>query len=73
MTREQIDELKANLRPINYEVAKAKERELRHDVMSHVHAYGIQCPKAMPIIVSSRTPLLLPLLVLGPCCLLLTQ
>ena len=50
ITQEQIDELKSFADDINYEVAEAKEKEVRHDVMSHVHAYGQQCPKAMPII-----------------------
>ncbi len=50
VTQEQIDELKKYADDINYEVAEAKEKEVRHDVMSHVHAYGTQCPKAMPII-----------------------
>ncbi|NBG88736.1 adenylosuccinate lyase [Isachenkonia alkalipeptolytica] len=47
---EQINELKAHQKDINYEVAKKREQETRHDVMSHVYAYGIQCPKAKPII-----------------------
>jgi adenylosuccinate lyase len=42
--------MKTNLTPINYDVAEKKEREVRHDVMAHIHAYGAQCPKAMPII-----------------------
>lgn len=50
ITDEQIEELKANKDSINYDVAKAKEKEVRHDVMSHVHAYGVQCPKAKGII-----------------------
>ena len=50
ITEEQIDELKAYQEDINYEVAKAREKETRHDVMSHVYAYGVQCPKAKPII-----------------------
>ena len=50
ITREQIDELKAHADDINYEVAKAREKEVRHDVMSHVYAYGQQCPKAAGII-----------------------
>ncbi|MBQ2642573.1 MAG: adenylosuccinate lyase [Eubacterium sp.] len=50
VTQEQIDELKANAEDINYDVAKAKEKEVRHDVMAHVHAYGQQCPKAKGII-----------------------
>lgn len=47
---EQIAELKAHADDINYEVAEAREREVRHDVMSHVYAYGVQCPKAKGII-----------------------
>ena len=50
ITQEQIDELKAHADDINYDVAKAREKEVRHDVMSHVYAYGQQCPKAAGII-----------------------
>ncbi len=50
ITDEQIAELKAHAEDINYEVAKAREKEVRHDVMSHVYAYGQQCPKAAGII-----------------------
>lgn len=50
ITQEQIDELKSHVDDINYEVAKAREKEVRHDVMSHVYAYGVQCPKAKGII-----------------------
>ena len=50
ITQEQIDELKAHAEDINYDVAKAREKEVRHDVMSHVYAYGVQCPKAKGII-----------------------
>ena len=50
ITKEQIDELKAHADDINYDVAKAREKEVRHDVMSHVYAYGRQCPKAAGII-----------------------
>ena len=50
ITQEQIDEMKAHADDINYDVAKAREKEVRHDVMSHVYAYGIQCPKAKGII-----------------------
>ena len=50
ITQEQIDELKANADNINYEVAKEREKKVRHDVMSHVYAYGVQCPKAKGII-----------------------
>ena len=50
ITQEQIDELKAHADDINYDVAKEREKEVRHDVMSHVYAYGVQCPKAKGII-----------------------
>ena len=50
ITQEQIDELKAHAEDINYDVARAREREVRHDVMSHVYAYGVQCPGAKGII-----------------------
>jgi adenylosuccinate lyase len=50
ISEEQIEELKAHKDEINYEVAKAREKEVRHDVMSHVYAYGVQCPKAKGII-----------------------
>lgn len=50
ITDEQIAELKAHADDINYDVAEAREREVRHDVMSHVYAYGVQCPKAKGII-----------------------
>ncbi len=50
VTREQIEELKAHQDDINYEVARQREKEVRHDVMSHVYAYGVQCPKAKGII-----------------------
>lgn len=50
ITDEQIAELKAHQDDINYEVAKQREKEVRHDVMSHVYAYGVQCPKAKGII-----------------------
>ena len=50
ITQEQIDELKAHAEDINYDVAKAREKEVRHDVKSHVYAYGVQCPKAKGII-----------------------
>ena len=50
ITQEQIDELKAHADDINYDVAKERERQVRHDVMSHVYAYGVQCPKAKGII-----------------------
>ena len=50
ITDEQIAELKAHAEDINYADAKAREKEVRHDVMSHVYAYGLQCPKARGII-----------------------
>jgi adenylosuccinate lyase len=50
ITQEQIDEMKEHIYDINYDVAKAREKEVRHDVMSHVYAYGVQCPKAKGII-----------------------
>lgn len=50
ITQEQIDELKAHADDINYDVARERERVVRHDVMSHVYAYGVQCPKAKGII-----------------------
>lgn len=50
ITQEQIDELIANQDNINYEVAMQREKEVRHDVMSHVYAYGCQCPNAKGII-----------------------
>ncbi len=50
IAQEQIDEMKAHADDINYDVAKAREKEVRHDVMSHVYAYGQQCPKAAGII-----------------------
>ena len=50
ITDEQIEELKAHQDDINYDVAVAREKEVRHDVMSHVYAYGVQCPKAKGII-----------------------
>ncbi len=50
ITDEQIAELKAHKDDINFEVAKEREKLVRHDVMSHVYAYGMQCPKAKGII-----------------------
>ena len=50
ITQEMIDELEAHAEDINYEDAQRREREVRHDVMSHVYAYGLQCPKAAGII-----------------------
>ncbi len=50
VTSEQVAELKEHMDDINYEVAEEREKEVRHDVMSHVYAYGVQCPKAKGII-----------------------
>lgn len=50
ITERMIDELKAHQDDINFDVAQAKEKEIRHDVMAHVYAYGQQCPTAEPII-----------------------
>lgn len=50
ITDEQIAEMKANIYNIDYELAAKKESEFRHDVMAHVHTFGTQAPKAMPII-----------------------
>ncbi len=50
ISEEQIEELKSHQNDINYEVAREREKQVRHDVMSHVYAYGVQCPKAAGII-----------------------
>lgn len=50
VTREQIDEMESHKDEIDYEYAAEMEKKLRHDVMAHVHTFGKQCPKAMPII-----------------------
>ena len=50
ISQEQIDEMKRHAEDINYDVADAQEKKVRHDVMAHVHAFGEQCPKARPII-----------------------
>ncbi|MBQ1311612.1 MAG: adenylosuccinate lyase [Blautia sp.] len=50
ITEEQIEELKSHAEDINYDVAQAREKVVRHDVMSHVYAYGVQCPRAKGII-----------------------
>ena len=50
ITEEQLEELRANINNINYDEAIKKEKEVRHDVMSHVYAYGLQCPSAKGII-----------------------
>lgn len=50
ISNEQLDEMRAHLEDIDYELAERKEAEVRHDVMAHVHVFGAVCPKAMPII-----------------------
>ena len=50
ITPQQIEELKQHIYDINYDEAEKREKETRHDVMAHVHAYGLQCPNAKPII-----------------------
>jgi adenylosuccinate lyase len=50
VSQEMVDELKAHVDNIDFEVAAAREKEIRHDVMAHVYAYGLQCPKAEAII-----------------------
>ena len=50
ITQDMIDEMKAHIEDINYDVAKEREKKVRHDVMSHVYAFGQQCPKAAGII-----------------------
>ncbi|WP_427338720.1 adenylosuccinate lyase [Caloranaerobacter sp. DY30410] len=50
ISEEQLDEMKRNKEKIDFELAREKEKEFRHDVMAHVHTYGAQCPKAKPII-----------------------
>ena len=50
VTDEQVEELRRHRDHINYDVARKREREVRHDVMAHVYAYGEQCPTARPII-----------------------
>ncbi len=50
VTQEQVEELESHLDDINYDVAQAREKQVRHDVMSHVYAYGVQCPNAKGII-----------------------
>ena len=50
ISQEMVDEMKSHIYDINYEDAKQREKEVRHDVMSHVYAYGLQCPKAAGII-----------------------
>ena len=50
ITDEQVNELKNHVNDINFDVAKEREKLVRHDVMAHIYAYGLQCPKAAPII-----------------------
>ena len=50
ITPDMIAEMKEHVTDINYDVAKEREKSVRHDVMSHVYAYGVQCPKAKGII-----------------------
>ena len=50
ISNEQIDEMQHHVSDINYDVANAREKVVRHDVMAHVYAYGVQCPKAAGII-----------------------
>ena len=50
ITQAQIDEMERERDHIDYDLAAQKEKELRHDVMAHIHAYGAHCPNAMPII-----------------------
>ncbi len=50
ISQEQIDEMKANIENIDYEIVAQRERECRHDVMAHVYEFGTKCPKAKPII-----------------------
>jgi adenylosuccinate lyase len=50
ISEEQIMEMKTHLQDIDFDLADAKEKELRHDVMAHIHTFGMKCPKAMPII-----------------------
>ena len=50
ITDEQLDEMRAHLYDIDYETARRREAEVRHDVMAHIYTYGLACPKARPII-----------------------
>ena len=50
ITDEQLEEMRNHLDDIDFDLAEKKEAEFRHDVMAHVHAFGVKCPKAMPII-----------------------
>ena len=50
ITEEQIEEMKQHIHDIDFDLAEKKEAEFRHDVMAHVHTFGVSCPKAMPII-----------------------
>lgn len=50
ITEEQVNEMRAHINDIDYQLAEEKEAEFRHDVMAHIHTFGIACPTAMPII-----------------------
>ena len=50
ITDEQIEEMKANVENVDYDIVSERERECRHDVMAHIYEYGLKCPKAKPII-----------------------
>lgn len=50
ITDDQLQEMEQSLHIIDYQLAKEEERKRRHDVMAHVHTFGVQCPKAAPII-----------------------
>jgi adenylosuccinate lyase len=50
ITDEQLEEMRNNIHDIDFALAEQKEAEFRHDVMAHVHTFGVKCPKAMPII-----------------------
>lgn len=56
ITEEQLEELRAHRDDINYEVAREREKQVRHDVMSHVYAYGVQCPNARGSSILERPP-----------------
>mgnify|MGYP000674177948 FL=1 len=58
ITQEQIDELKAHVDDINYDVAREREKLVRHDVMSHVYAYGQQCPRQQESSISVQLPVM---------------
>ena len=56
VTKEQIDELKEHMDDINFDVAKEREKLVRHDVMSHVYAYGVQCPRPRELSIWALPP-----------------